>query len=135
MADLLVAVLEPVLVSEEGRSSEAETRKLVAEALGEVRPLVQSENAEAVAPGSQRLLDHYQHRHLPWFRSAPYFQIAPLPDPLHASLALPRPLVAPEFSADNSPNAQACLSLYMHSWQSRQAKAAYLMAAETDEEG
>ena len=63
MVDLRVAILELVWVLEEGRSSEVETRSLVAEALVEVQ-LVQLENAEVVGPEFQRLLDHCQHQHL-----------------------------------------------------------------------
>lgn len=50
---------------EEVRSFEVEMRNPVAEALVEVQLLVQSENAEVVAPESQRLLDHCQHPYLP----------------------------------------------------------------------
>ena len=135
MAGLLAAVLEPVWVLEEGRSPEIETERLVAEALEEVRPSVRLENVEVVAPESQRPLGRCQHPHRLSFRSVPCFQIAPLPDQLHASLALLRPLVAPESSFDNSPSAQAFPSLCMHSWQSRQVEAANLMVAETYAEG
>ena len=52
-------------MSEEGRLSEDETRSLAAEALVEVRLLVQLENAEVAVPEFQRLLGHCQHPHLP----------------------------------------------------------------------
>ena len=119
---------------EEGRSSEVETRSLVAEALVEVQLLVQLENAEVAVPESRHLLDHYQHPHLPWFRSVPCFRIVPLPDQRHASLALPQLLAAPESFAGNSPTVQAFLSLCMHSWQSRQVEAANLIVAGMNEE-
>lgn len=122
-------------MSEEGRSSEVVTKILVAEGLVGVQLVVQSENAEVVVPEFQHLLDHCQHLHLPWSRLVPYFQIEPLLDRLHVSLALPRPLAALGFCAGSSPSVQAFLSLCMHSWQSRQVEAAHLIVAETDEEG
>ena len=64
MVDSLAVVLEPVEVLEEGRSSEVETRRPVAEVLEGVRLSVRLENAEVVAPESQRLLGHCQHPHL-----------------------------------------------------------------------
>lgn len=95
-----------------------------------MQPLVQLENVEVVVPESQRLHGHYQHPRRLYFRSIPCFQTARLPDQLHASLALLRPLVAPESSVDNWPSGRAAPSLCMHSWQSRQVEAANLMVAE-----
>ena len=135
MADSPAAVLEPVSVLEEVHSSGVERRRPVAEVLEGVRLLVQLENAEGVAPESQRLLGHCQHPHLPWSRSVPCFQTAPLLDQLHASLASRQPLVAPESSADSSRSVQAVLSLCTHWWQIRQVKAASLMVAEAHVEG
>lgn len=119
---------------EEVRSFEVETRSLVAEALVEVQLLVQSENAEVAAPEFPHLLDHYQHPHLLWFRSVPCSRIAQRPDQLHASLALPQLLAAPESYVGNSANVQAFPSLCMHSWQSRQVEAANLTVAGMNEE-
>lgn len=134
MVDLQVATLELVWVLEEVRSSEVETRNPVAEVLVEVQLLVQSENAEVAAPEFRHLLDHYQHPHLPWYRLDPCFRIEPLPDQLHASLALPQLLAAPEFFVGNSLSVQPFLLLCTHSWQSRQVEAAILTVAGMNEE-
>lgn len=99
----------------------------------EVQLLVQLVNAAAAGRESQRPLDHCQHPHLLWFRSDPCFQTAPLPDRLHAFLALPPPLVALGFSAGNSPSVPAFPSLYTHLLQSHQEEVANLAVAEKDE--
>ncbi len=101
-------------MSEEDRSSGVERRSLAAEAPVEAPLLVLLANAEVVAPEFQRPLDHCQHPNLPKSRLVPCFRTAPLPDQRHASLALPRPLAAPESFAGNLRSVQACLSLCMH---------------------
>lgn len=108
-------------------------RTLVAEALVEVQLLVRLVNAAAAEHESQHPLDHCQHPHLLRFRSTPCFQIAPLPDRLHAFLALLQPLVALGFSAGNSPNVPASPSLYTRLLQSHREQVANLAVAETDE--